>query len=209
VNAAPRGAIALCLVLVVLSAGIGAEDLMERPPWAACSYCHGDEGRIDSAAVPALAGQSAGYLVKQLADFREGLRQSPDAQMRSATMLLDVEDDATVADYFAALAVSPPILPVDDGSMGARLYWQGNEKLNACIDCHASRRDQLQPGYPFLFGLNAGYLERQLRAFRSAQRANDVDGTMRRLAASLTDEQISAVTRYLAGGDPIPVADSR
>lgn len=171
---------------------------MNRPPWAACTYCHGDEGRIDSTAVPALAGQSASYLVKQLADFRDGRRQSPDGQMRSATMLLDAEDDTVVAEYFAALPVSLPPHPVDDGTLGSRLYWQGDDSRNACVDCHAPTRDALLAEHPFLFGLNAGYLVRQLQAFRSAQRSNDLGGLMRDQAATLTDEQIESLAAYLA-----------
>ena len=175
---------------------------MQRPPWAACEYCHGSEGRIDSPDVPAIAGQSAAYIAKQLADFRSGRRLSPQAQMRSAMMLLDPDDEAEVARHFAsqsALSVSPPAtVPADPGS---RLYWSGSASVMACVTCHAASSDTLTDGRPFLFGLDRDYLVRQLRAFRDESRANDLGGEMRAQAAALSDLQILALATYLASAD--------
>jgi cytochrome c553 len=193
----------LGLLLLALAANAGAEDLMDRPPWAACTYCHGEQGRIDSAVVPALAGQSASYIAKQLDDFRRGRRDSPDGQMRSATMLLDAADDAAVARHFAALGIPDAPALHDDVSPGGRLYWQGGDGRKACVECHAPRRDDLAAGIPYLFGLNAAYLARQLRAFRAGQRSNDAEGAMRSQAATLSDAQIGALATYLSS---VPVA---
>lgn len=176
------------------------DELMQRPPWAACEYCHGDEGRIDAATVPAIAGQSASYIAKQLADFRAGRRSSPQKQMRSAVMLLDAAEDAAVAAYFADRPTTQLSLvqPARNGP-GADLYWRGGSAQSACVVCHAASRDQLAAGRPFLFGLNADYLIRQLRAFRAGLRDNDLRGVMRQQAATLSDRQIAEVAGYLAG----------
>jgi cytochrome c553 len=190
--------------LLFLASAVGADaDLMQRPPWAACEYCHGVEGRIDSVDVPAIAGQSASYIAKQLADFRSGRRVSPRGQMRSAMFLLDAEDDAAVARYFAARKSNAPELPSDGANdPGAELFWYGSPENPACASCHAAARGALIPGHPRLFGLNRDYLKRQLRAFRDGSRANDRDGIMRKQAATLTDEQIGGLAAYLASGNP-------
>lgn len=186
-------------LLIVATAVVADEDLMQRPPSAACEYCHGHEGRIDSPTVPALAGQSASYIEKQLDDFRAGARQSHQDQMRSALFLLDPADAPVVARYFAGQRPSPPELvetPIDDTA--SRLYWLGSDSVTACVTCHAASRDVLAAGYPFLFGLNREYLARQLRAFRGGSRTNDPNGIMRRQAAALGDPQIEALADYLS-----------
>jgi cytochrome c553 len=185
--------------LLLTTTSASAEyDLMQRPPWAACEYCHGERGRIDSAGVPAIAGQSPSYIAKQLADFRAGRRLSPQAQMQSALVLLESEDEAAVARYFAAQ--TPPFrTPGTADEPGARLYRKGDERVQPCVDCHRLTRGELADGYPFLFGLNRDYLVRQLRAFRDGSRSNDPGGVMRRQAARLSDAQIDALAGYLSG----------
>jgi cytochrome c553 len=200
---APRQArvsgLLLSLLLGVATAVAAEEDLMQRPPWAACEYCHGHEGRTDSPDVPAIAAQSASYIAKQLADFRSGRRASLQAQMQSALALLDAEDEAGVARYFAALAPSPaPPTTPDADDPGSRLYWYGKRHVTACVSCHAISRESLAQERPFLFGLNRAYLVRQLRAFRDGSRNNDTDGLMRAQAAVLSDTDIEEVATYLS-----------
>ena len=189
----------LSLLMMAAVGAVAEPDPMQRPPWAACEYCHGKDGRIDSPNVPATAAQSASYIVKQLADFRAGRRISPQAQMRSAVSLLDAADDEKVAQHFAAKApLSTAGTGKHSGSLGARLYWDGGTSQLACANCHAAIGDALGNGYPVLFGLNRDYLVRQLRAFGEGRRHNDPDGVMRAQAATLSDEQIAALATYLA-----------
>jgi cytochrome c553 len=195
----------LPLLVSVATAAVADEDLMQRPPWAACEYCHGHEGRTDSTDVPAIAAQSAAYIAKQLADFRSGRRASPQAQMQSALALLDRKDEADVARHFAALAPSSTSRPVpiaDDP--GSTLYWFGNRKVTACVSCHAASRQALVQERPFLFGLNRSYLVRQLHAFRNGARNNDTDSVMRTQAAVLSDAEIEALASYLGRSSARP-----
>jgi cytochrome c553 len=53
--------------------------------------------------------------------------------------------------------------------------------------------------YPRLSGQHAEYLEAQLKAFRSGERANDPNGSMRTVAGKLSDREIQAVADYAAG----------
>ncbi|MEO0990683.1 MAG: c-type cytochrome [Pseudomonadota bacterium] len=64
-----------------------------------CAACHG----ADMPEVPHLTAQHAGYLAKQMTDFRDGARAGHPAA-RLHTELLELPDDtlAAVADYLAA-----------------------------------------------------------------------------------------------------------
>ena len=44
----------------------------------------------------------------------------------------------------------------------------------------------------------AEYTELQMKTFRSGERANDADKTMRSIAAKMTDDEIRAVSDYTA-----------
>lgn len=69
----------------------------------ACSSCHGKDLRGDHN-IPALAGRSPSYLVRQLYDFKLGSRASNGAQvMQAATQTLSAEDIVNIAAYSASL----------------------------------------------------------------------------------------------------------
>lgn len=177
----------------------GFEDLMNRPPWASCTYCHGVNGAIDDPNVPALAGQSSAYLRKQIADFRSGNRTDASGMMTSALILLDPEDDVRVAEHFATQERPAPRIarrtaPVDRRAAGEQLFWNGSHDTPACADCHVSSAFDA----PLLGGLNDSYVTRQLKRFRSGERANDAHGMMRSVAASMDDDQIASVARFIA-----------
>jgi cytochrome c553 len=53
--------------------------------------------------------------------------------------------------------------------------------------------------YPVLAGQFSAYIEAQLKAFRSGERANDPNRMMRTTAARLSDAEIKAVSDYIAG----------
>ena len=174
-------------------------DLAERRPWESCLYCHGVGGGAGSETVPAIAGQSAPYIRKQLADYRSGLRRDPEHLMSGAAALLDPAQDVLVAAYFADQDVSRiegRLSPGDDAA-GARLFWQGRPGLVACVACHPPRGRAAPFDYPILDGMSSGYLHRQLQTFRDGRRRNDRAGIMRRYAESLTEEEILWIVAYL------------
>ena len=176
-------------------------DLTQRQPWESCMYCHGAAGDIDDPGVPAIAGQSAAYLRKQLRDYRAGRRVDPERLMTSATDLLDAEDDAVVAAFFAGRATPGKDLAPQpsDATPGARLYWRGKPGMVACVACHPPRAWSAPFDYPYLQGLHPAYLEAQLRAYRGGRRTNDAWGVMRGIAAALSDAELRALATYLGG----------
>lgn len=71
----------------------------------ACSACHGrnGEGNPRSKGMPALAGQTAGYLKQTMLDYRSGARGNDVYKvMRSITENLTDQEIAALADYYAS-----------------------------------------------------------------------------------------------------------
>ena len=66
-----------------------------------CAACHGAEGISGNDIWPNLAGQKAGYLVKQMKAFRDGGRKDP--MMSPMAAALTDEDIDNLAAYFSGL----------------------------------------------------------------------------------------------------------
>src|SRR5687767_508890 len=70
-------------------------------PQHVCAECHGLEGAGNRIKFPRLAGQKAAYIVKQLQDFRAGLRKNDGGQMRDTATELEESDIPRVAEWFS------------------------------------------------------------------------------------------------------------
>jgi cytochrome c553 len=89
----PKGAIARGKKLV--ESGAGAFP---------CAACHGPDYK-GNGSIPALAGRSPSYLVRQLYDFQHGTRGGPGAEMmRPETANLDYSKRVDIAAYLASLS---------------------------------------------------------------------------------------------------------
>jgi cytochrome c553 len=65
--------------------------------------------------------------------------------------------------------------------------------LGTCVACHGADGIGKAPHYPNLAGQKAVYIEKQLKAFRSGERA---EPNMSALAKPLSDDDISRLARY-------------
>jgi cytochrome c553 len=164
-----------------------------------CSSCHGPDGRSISPTFPRLAGQQKDYLVAQLQAFRDKTRADPHAQTYMwgmAARLSDSTIDAVAAYYASQIPVagSPGASP--EIAAGKKIFTEGipSEGVPACIACHGEKAEGNGP-IPRLAGQHQAYLARQLEAFASMARANEI---MHENSKDLTPEQISEVTAYLA-----------
>jgi cytochrome c553 len=176
-----------------------ADDLMTRNPWDSCTYCHGIDGAIHDPTVPAIAGQSAAYLRKQLADFRAGERIDPSGMMTSALFLLEPSDDEAVVRYFSSKPrpQTESVIATSPSLIGEKLFERGTTDRPACLSCHGDQARTANTSYPDLHGLSAGYVATQLRRFRTGDRANDANQVMRTLARQMSDEEIDAVAKHI------------
>lgn len=93
-----------------LEASIVGDKRRGQTLYALCNACHGDEGE-GSAVAPMLAGQNPEYLVRQLANFRDGLRGAHADDNEGASMGRIVRAGLTGPNDFEALAAYVGSLP--------------------------------------------------------------------------------------------------
>lgn len=174
---------------------------------AACTACHGADGNSVSGEWPKLAGQHPSYAVKQLQNFKA--QNDPDAQvvrvnaiMKGMAAPLSKQDMEDLAAYFANQTITPGIADPELVELGQAIFQGGNlnSGVPACTGCHGpDGRGNPAAGFPSLTAQHPQYIEAQLKAFRSMQRANDPGQMMRNIAARMTDKEMQAVASYIHG----------
>lgn len=177
---------------------------------AACFSCHGLQGQGDAGgAFPRLAGLDVHYLARQMEDYASGAR--PNAAMSPIARALSPADRRSVALYYAELQAGAPRVQAATSAAdprlvqrGATLYAQGSAErgIQACANCHGPGGQGLNPVYPSVAGQPASYVEAQLLLWREGTRRNDILGVMGALARRMTDEDVRAVSAYVAGLAP-------
>ncbi len=163
-----------------------------------CSSCHGPTGQSINSTFPRLAGQQKDYLIAQLKAFRDHTRADPHAKTYMWGMAARLSDPLIegIADYLSKL---PPVPGRPDNSpeaaAGAKIFNEGipAENVPACKSCHGDRAEG-NSVIPRLAGQHRSYIERQLEAFASRERANEV---MHENSKNLTAEQIRDVAVYV------------
>ena len=178
---------------------------------AICAACHGVDGNSSVSIYPKLAGQSAIYLQKQLAAFKNSQTSGRyDPTMLGMVMALSEQDMADLAAYYASQAQTLGTTPKEVVAAGEKLYLGGDLKreIAACVACHGPRGNGMTlAGFPKISGQHPDYIKKQLIAFRNFSestepgvfRANDPKGMMRDVAAKLTDKEIELLSQYLFG----------
>lgn len=174
----------------------------QDPAAMACLGCHGPDARgIAAAGFPRLAGLPAGYLSKQLDDFRKGSRKHP-VMEPLAKALSDAEIKAVSA-MLAAMAVDPaPALRRRQMSLDPiekmALYGDWSRQIPGCVQCHGPGGGGVGEHFPPLAGQPAAYLAAQLEGWRDGSRNNDPDQMMVAVAKAMTDAEVKALADYFA-----------
>lgn len=177
---------------------------------ALCQGCHGGDGNSEDGSFPRLAGQYADYIAKQVFDFQKGHRANNDTMAGMAAMVASVQDAKDIGAYFAAQPMSDkPITDIDKklAKEGESIYINGNPKsgVYGCVNCHGPRGHGKASDisvFPRIGGQHRFYIAKQLKDFRAGTRANDPAGMMADIAKKLTDDEIAAVSEYLAAQLP-------
>lgn len=166
-----------------------------------CGACHGADGNSVLANFPKLAGQGERYLLKQMQDIKSGAR--PVVEMTGLLEPLGEQDMADIAAYYARQKMTVGAAEARLVERGQALFRGGklSEGMPACTGCHAPDGSGIATaGYPHLGGQHAGYVARQLTAFREGERSNDGDSrVMRDIAGKLSNKDIEALSSYLQG----------
>lgn len=193
--------ISLLLSLGISSVAYAAGDAAAgKDKVAVCGACHGADGNSAIASFPKLAGQNAPYLVKQLKEIKSGVR--PVVEMTGLLDALSDQDLEDIAAYFASNAVTGGQANPDLVEAGKSIYRGGiaAKGVAACTACHGpSGKGMNAAGFPAVGAQHADYIEKQLHAFRTGERANDPNKMMRDIAAKLSDSEIKAVASYMQG----------
>ena len=171
-----------------------------------CAVCHGADGNSIGPANPKLASQIPEYLAKQLMNFRPGKdskpAERPNNVMAAFATMLSPEDMHSVAAYYAGQKLIPEKAQDKNTiELGRRIFRGGiaDKDVPACAGCHGPAGTGVPAQFPLLGGQYAEYIEAQLKAFRSGERANDPNRMMRMIAARLSAAEIKAVANYIAG----------
>ncbi|MGY3451536.1 c-type cytochrome [Bradyrhizobium sp. USDA 4353] len=170
----------------------------------ACTPCHGNKGEgTGDVYFPRLAGKPSGYLYNQLLAFRTGRRKYPPMNYLLEFLPNDYLQD--MADYFASQRPplpQPAATVVSDEILrrGEALVTGGDAaaQIPACASCHGLQLTGMEPGIPGLLGLRPNYVSAQLGAWRYGTRTAKSPDCMQRVAAKLTEADVTAVAAYLA-----------
>ena len=163
-----------------------------------CGTCHGPDGNSTDPIFPRLAGQHAGYLVRQLKSFKDQTRGDPYAIAYMWGMASGLSDETidALAQYYAGQKTGPG--KSHDAATTARgrdIFEHGvpSEGVPACAACHGP--DALGSDmYPRLAGQHAEYILKQLASFQSNMRNMAV---MHGVAQNLRTPEMEAVADYL------------
>jgi cytochrome c oxidase subunit 2 len=173
--------------------------------FAVCAACHGQNGEGNKLLnAPANGGQDEWYVIRQLRNFRSGVRGSDPkdtygAQMRP--MAMQLADDQAVEDVAAYVAnlPAPQVEANVEGNAEA-----GKNAFQPCVACHgANGEGNKSLNAPRLSNQHDWYIVRQLQNFKSGVRgthAKDIYGQQMRPMAQIlaTDEQVNDVTAYIS-----------
>lgn len=164
-----------------------------------CSMCHGVLGTVQVTA-PALAGQYADVIYKELRDYQSGLRAN--AVMQPIIHNRSDEDLHDLAAYYASLQRAAPAEPAaastEQDANAVKLAMQGDPIRNIapCAACHGQL--DRKGAAPWLGGQSSVYLAAQMQRFASAERHNDINEQMRNVARHLTPQEIDGLAKYYA-----------
>ncbi len=172
-----------------------------------CAACHGPDGNSPTDMYPKIAGQHAGYIFKQLKEFKLGASTGGKEGRNNAVMAgmvaaLSEQDMHDLAAYYASQTMKAGSTPEDVVEAGQKLFRGGDMQrgIAACIACHGPRGvGHSLANFPKISFQHAAYIKTQLESFRNGSRANDMNGMMRDVAKKLTDEDIEILSKYLGG----------
>ena len=191
------------IITTILMTGVSGQGIAGDPAAGqakaqACVACHGADGNSANSGFPSLAGQAPGYIAGQLAAFKSGKRAN--AIMMGLAQPLSAEDMADLDAWYASQTIAPRSISEEQlalASKGESLYRGGSAELAipACMACHGPAGRGMPSNYPRVAGQWPEYLESQLLAFKSGERAGKIMGS---IARRLSAKQIHVLSVYMS-----------
>jgi cbb3-type cytochrome c oxidase subunit III len=175
-----------------------------KASYVMCASCHGADGAGNTAMnAPALNGQAAEYIARQLNNYKSGVRGSEAGDMYSAQMkgmaaiLADI-DINNVSAYIASLPAT-----VVTSSEEGDLHKGNNAYQGKCGACHGGKAQGNElMNAPALANLDSAYIARQVANYKGGLRGGHPDdrfGKQMKMMANViaNDEELTNIIAYI------------
>jgi cytochrome c553 len=158
-----------------------------------CAGCHGENGISQTENIPSLAGQQDQFTQWQLVFFRGGARKNE--LMQPIAEQITNEDVRVLGAYFASLTPPKDAKPDDNPDLSKK----GAEAAagRRCASCHGDAFAGTK-AVARLAGQREEYLVKALHDYKSGVRSGGAGAAMTDVAYPLSDEEITALSHYLA-----------
>lgn len=165
-----------------------------------CMVCHGMNGENTLYPyIPRLAGQQEAYIVQQLQQIKDGVRNDPNANlyMLPVAQSLSNAQMKAIATYYSSQEGMNGATGGDhaDAAAGKHIFMNGipSHNVAACMACHGLHA-QGNGTFPRLAGQRYGYIVQQLGYFKSGQRQNQI---MHAIASGLSKQDMMDLASYV------------
>ncbi len=185
-------------------AAVAGDANIGKAQYAVCAACHGDQAQGNRELnAPKLSGQASWYLIRQLNNFKHGVRGASDQDTfgrQMAPMAQTLPDDAAIKNVVAYIASLPEIRPEPTVTANPE---KGKALYANCTSCHGAQGQGIwATNAPRLANMSDWYLKRQLENFKDGIRGShrqDFQGAqMSSMAKPLqSEEAINNVVDYL------------
>ena len=182
----------LAAAIAIVSSAHAADVAAGKEKAEMCIACHGEGGVSQMENTPSLAGQPDQFIQWQLVFFRAGIRKNE--QMQPVVKQLNNEDFRNLGAYFASL--TPPKGKQDNNPDLTRKGAQAAAE-RGCASCHGGDYSGGSNAVPRVAGQRQDYLLKALHDYKSGVRSGGMPA-MESVALSLSEEEIEALTHYLA-----------
>lgn len=185
----------LAVTCALVAASATAEGITAAGLANTCNSCHGIGGVSAGAAIPSLAGLNQEYLLRVMQEQKRGDRFST-----IMGRLLKTYSDAEIA------ALARHYADQEWTSVAVEAEWsqinRGRTVLRqACKRCHGAKGDKNTDEIPRIAGQWPGYVKLEaMKYIDSTFTHKKPSQDMADAISHLTDEDLAAVSQYLAGG---------
>jgi len=164
-----------------------------------CALCHGQWSQgILGGLYPRLAGMPAEYLIKQVEDYKNGVRPANMAMiMVGGFYTMSEQDLFDLSSFIASIDLKtkqPMNIPTAAGdiNLGKTLY------KDDCKSCHGSTgKGKASKGIPPMAGQYSEYLNRQIQDYKAKKQYHDGD-PKDTLFDEYKDAEIRALLAYMS-----------